>query len=132
MKKLTLSETWTLCLQMWKWIAGQVKKGRTETGALKKEWLLEHDWGDGELVNNCFFCEWALGKDDAETYSYGGCPNRCPASKIDENFSCRNIEYDYYDCPIKFYQKLVRLNKIRKKQGMRKSITKDCNAKRNM
>ncbi len=125
-KELTLDEIWILCLQMWKWIAGQARKGRTKTGALKEEWFLEHDWNHRELFSNCFFCEWNRNNNNNENCS------ECPGKKIDENFYCEDVEYDYYDRPIKFYQNLVRLNKIRKKQGMHKSITKDCNAKRNM
>ncbi len=116
MKRLTLDETWVLCLAMWKWIA---KEGRAATKAgivwdvceLKREWVDIHGFEKIKIYHNCFFCEYA------HHYSYEdirgeGC-NLCPARKIDKEFDCHNDEYYYFCYPIAFYKKLLALNKIR-------------------
>ena len=48
-KKLTLNQTWVLCLKMWKWIAEQVKAGNEDDiEDLKEQWLKKNGW-EGEL-----------------------------------------------------------------------------------
>lgn len=111
MKRLTLDETWVLCLKMWKWIAAQKKENRRKDGEiLKIEWLESHGYRCGELHLDCFFCEYgyyhAKGKK-------GTC-DKCPARKINPKFDCLSIGYGYNDKPIAFYAKLVALNKKRK------------------
>ena len=119
-KKLTLEQTWTLCLQMWKWIAGQIRKDPDiSVWRLKAKWLSKHDWGVS-MYCDCFFCDWAGGN-----RGFPSCP-RCPARKIDKDFDCEDTDYDYSLNPIEFYKKLVALNKKRK---ARKPNAKDCNAK---
>lgn len=109
MKRLTLNETWVLCLRMWKWIAEQRKKERrTGVEGLKALWLKKHGYKDDEIDNDCFFCEYACQKQ--------GCLNSCPGYKVDSEFTCDNAEYSYCKHPIKFYTKLVELNKKRKKR----------------
>lgn len=109
-KKLSLNETWKLCLQMWKWIAGQRKKGNKDcVGALKFQWLKEHDFDYWGINCRCFFCEYA------NQPGRRGCKN-CPAVLVSPRFGCENTTYDYWDNPIAFYNKLVSLNKKRQKK----------------
>ncbi len=103
MKKLTLDETWRLCLSMWRWIAKQKKEGvGTNVDNLKHEWLAKHY--PRYVQNNCFFCG----------YAAVFCP-KCPGRLVDESFLCDNTEYSYFGKPIKFYNKLVSLNRKRLK-----------------
>lgn len=113
MKRLTLNETWKLCLSMWWWIAGQKKKGNTSNiNNLKWEWLEGHGFDYGEISEDCFFCEYITQKDI-------GCVN-CPGKMVSKRFSCTKTTYHYQSKPIAFYNKLVSLNrKRRKKQGNR-------------
>ncbi len=108
-KKLTLEQTWTLCLQMWKWIVEQVQKDPdVNVDDLKEKWLEKHGWeDDDELEGNCFFCEWGNQQGDPSCDS-------CPAKRIDKTFDCRTDNYHFIYRPIDFYQEVVALNKIRK------------------
>lgn len=112
MKRLTLNETWKLCLQMWKWIAGQARAGRTDVWPMKEQWLEEHgfDFDDESINNACFFCEYhrqhPIKAEDCN----------CPAIKIDKAFSCMGGAYDFKRHPIAFYNKLVSLNRKRLKK----------------
>lgn len=103
MKKLTLNETWRLCLSMWRWIAKQWREGTELTvGQLKRLWLEKHEH-EGVYLN-CFFCEYR--------YSRGNCEN-CPGALVDSAFRCGNSEYEWCKNPIGFYNKLRSLNRKR-------------------
>ncbi len=113
-KKLTLNETWRLCLKMWRWIAKQVKEGtKKSTDKLKLEWL-KNNWAGKKLYGSCFFCEY-LEKHPKAGNACPSCPS-CPAVMIDPKFSCMGTAYDYEGYPIKFYNKLVSLNRKRNKK----------------
>ncbi len=106
MKRLSLDETWRLCLQMWKWIAKKIKADKNLcVGDLKAEWVKKHDFD--EIDSNCFFCEYSAKHPNKKV----NC--NCPAKKIDKGFHCLKGEYHYEHEPIKFYKKLVKLNEIR-------------------
>ena len=117
MKRLNLTETWILCLRMWKWIAEEIKKNpEGDPARLKCQWMKEHDFYvtvDGNIFSDvrcdCFFCEYI---DVRELNCYN-----CPGYKVDKKFHCDNDDYSYYDHPIEFYKKLLALNKIRQKRA---------------
>ncbi len=101
MKKLTLKETWNLCLSQWRWIAKEVRKSpKNNIDDLKEEWVGKYGFFD--IDNNCFFCNYAEGNCDL-----------CPARKVDKSFDCYTPEYNHKTMPIAFYNKLVSLNKKR-------------------
>ncbi|MCJ7776850.1 MAG: hypothetical protein MUP16_00830 [Sedimentisphaerales bacterium] len=107
MKKLTLNQTWVLCLRMWKWIARVWIKG-DDVNKLKKEWWEKHGFSVSHLSSgNCFFCNSAGYKSSDDCV-------RCPGKKIDKDFDCMCEEYDYEEKPKAFYAKLLRLDKIRR------------------
>lgn len=110
MKKLTLDETWDLCLKMFKWISRQ----QGDVGELKSQWLRKHGFVPASIDSNCFFCEY---HHTHKRKDWGKC--NCPARKIDKDFDCKSAKYDYTTKPRAFYKKLVALNKIRlaKKSG---------------
>lgn len=106
-KNFTLEETWRLCLSMWQWIAEQVRGGSEEmVSALKDRWLVKNGFNVDleEIEHSCFFCE----------YDNAGCAD-CPARKVDPSFSCSKAEYNWHRKPIAFCNKLVSLNRKRKK-----------------
>ena len=108
MKKLTLNQTWTLCLRMWKWIASVWKEG-DDVDTLKDQWLEEN--GFETIIQSCFFCDWAnRGYDELR---FSRCVD-CPGKKVDKAFNCLDITYHYYEDPKAFYAELLRLNRIRK------------------
>lgn len=113
MKKLTLDKTWELSLEMWKWIAGEVRKAKRQhkrkpkVGFLKAKWLKQH-YAEEWISADCFFCEV---NDQHARGINNGC--FCPARKIDKEFECMDTKHDYSKHPIAFYKKLVQLNKIR-------------------
>jgi len=109
MKRLTLNRAWTLCLKQWKWIIKQLDAGRTESiDKLKAEWMEQNGYGYDEICANCFFCEYAN--------QQGGIYNCecCPGTLVNKKFYCRNKTYNFREKPIKFYKKLLELNKKRK------------------
>ncbi|KKK82643.1 hypothetical protein LCGC14_2801350 [marine sediment metagenome] len=111
MKKLTLDETWRLCLSMWKWIAKQKREGSKKTPVqLKYQWMSAH--GLEEKINaDCFFCNYITANKKCDIY--------CPGVKIDKDFNCATSGCHWYHDPIAFYNKLVSLNRKRlaKKRG---------------
>lgn len=100
MKKLTLDETWRLCLSMWRWIAKQWKLGRRDVFDLKLEWLEKHGYKDQEIHENCFFCHAAP----------ANCP-ACPGRVIDSAFNCHNLTWN--TDPVAFLKVLEVLNRKR-------------------
>ena len=101
---MTLNETWKNCLAMWKWIAEQIRTGdKRSVDELKRAWVRDHGFED--VMYYCFFCDYVVSKS-------ANC-GACPARLIDPKFGCRRAEYDFFDEPIKFYEKLVALNKER-------------------
>ncbi len=105
MKKLTLDETWELCLKMWKWINESTKAGsRHNVRQLKEMWTTGN--GFVFMEEDCFFCEYDIRRESQIC-------RLCPGKKVDKTFKCENPIYHYENNPIKFYEKLVELNKIR-------------------
>lgn len=112
MTKYTLDETWELCLQMWKWIAGQIKANPAlDVADLKGEWTKEHNFVDIDC--NCFFCQYDTGKN--EEWEEDECL-QCPGRLVDPEFNCTNSEYHYFRLPIEFSEQLLELDKKRKEQ----------------
>jgi hypothetical protein len=112
MKKLTLDETWEKCLSMWRWIAKEKREGsRRHTYTLKKVWLKNHGYQANEIDCECFFCHYAW------EIKKGDCCD-CPPRKLEPDFHCVSINRLYPHWrknPIAFYNKLVSLNRKRKK-----------------
>ncbi|TSA58219.1 hypothetical protein D4R42_00130 [bacterium] len=103
-KKLTLNQTWILCLRMWRWIAKNWKPGNSVL-YLKNKWLRENGFKDTRTrpIGKCFFC----------SYSPNTCCN-CPGKLVNPIFNCFNDRYCFITKPKEFYQELLRLNRIRK------------------
>ncbi len=120
--KMSLDQTWENCLSMWKWIAKQVRKNDhdnifTEVEMYKETWLADNGFTPGDIEADCFFCEY---KRTHKKWVQGdGCGN-CPGTYVDKTFSCWKTAYAYEHYPIKFYNKLVSLNRKRLK-GKKKS-----------
>ena len=112
MKRLNLDETWRLCLQMWKWIAKEEKKRKSNTSVwvFKERWLDKHGFED--VFENCFFCEYKI-KHKNSSPNYPLDCHLCPARRIDKTFFCEHHPIDWEESPIAFYKELLRLNKIR-------------------
>ena len=111
MKKLTLDETWRLCLSMWRWIAKEKRNGSlSHVSDLKIRWLESHGFDPSDLRDECFFCEYDLRRYDIGRNQV--C-SRCPAKKIAEWFDCADEDHHWACSPIAFYNKLVSLNKKR-------------------
>ena len=113
MKRLTLDETWKQCLEMWKWIAKQVRGGdKDEVWHLKVRWLEAHGIGEEDINSDCFFCEYT----GRWGNRFGNC-GICPAVKVDPDFRCQDTWYDFEEEPIKFYNKISRIYRIYKKRS---------------
>jgi len=111
-KKLTLNQSWTWCLRMWRWIAKEKRQGsRKQVTTLKREFRIAH--GIKPIVNDCFFCE----HDDGHySNKYGFC-ECCPGRSVDPAFHCEyHASYRWDKEPEAFYKKLLELNRIRKAQ----------------
>ncbi len=115
-KKLTLNETWRLCLSMWKWIAKQKRAGTLkDTYNLKVEWLQKH-WVGKDVYDECFFCDYQIQHRKREYEGASDCPG-CPGALVDKWFDCYHSGCDWFYNPIAFYNKLVSLNRKRKKKA---------------
>jgi len=114
-RELSLEEAWEKCLEMWKWISEVIAKSpiRLVVIEMKHIWLLEHDPEMDNMASGCYFCEFRL-QNSTNGYSCDG----CPAKLIDPEFHCMAVlEYNHEHEPVKFYQKLVELNELRKKHN---------------
>lgn len=110
MKKLTLDQTWKLCLSMWRWIVRQIRQNSAlNVNVLKQQWLDEHGYDSADIRDDCFFCAYI------EVRNSKGC-EKCPGKKVDKGFDCRNFKYSWFSVPIAFYNKLVSLNRKRMKK----------------
>lgn len=106
-KKISLEQTWRLCLKMWKWIALKyLENPQRSVNNLKQQWLDENGFDSNPIQSGCFFCHYKGGDKD--------CIDNCPGVLIDQDFFCTYHEYDYWSQPLAFYQELLRLNHIRK------------------
>ena len=105
MKRLTLDQTWKLCLSMWRWIAKQIREGSKErVRNLKRIWVDKH--GYTYIMEDCFFCEYTRSHDVM-------CYPNCPGKKVDIGFSCTTHDNEWSIKPIAFYNKLVSVNRKR-------------------
>ena len=113
MKKLNLDETWRLCLKMWKWITKEERKAgdNLSVWALKRRWMDKHGFED--VYQNCFFCEYNIKHKIGKSFKYPLDCHLCPVRRIDSTFYCEDGKIDWDEDPIEFYEKLLRLNKIR-------------------
>lgn len=109
-KKLTLNQTWILCLQMWQWIAKvwqTPRYRRYKIYQLKRIWCKKN--GFNFLQHDCFFCDYTM----KSMQNHEDC-NMCPGKLIDFSFDCTDDNYYYSIYPVEFYKELLRLNRIRK------------------
>jgi len=107
MKKRTLNQTWTLCLQMWRWIAKvwqTPRYRRYSIHELKEIWLRKNKFIPNRISNSCFFCD----------YTPRFSCNICPGRLVVLDFHCCNKDYNWEIKPVEFYKELLRLNRIRK------------------
>jgi len=113
MKKRTLNQTWVLCLRMWraaaKELVGKIINDYDTIDRFKRRWMEENGFGSEKIKSNCFFCDY-VGKDE------NGDPDctTCPGALVDPYFDCCDDEYYFRYYPQKFYEELLRLNRIRK------------------
>jgi hypothetical protein len=108
MERISLEETWRICLNMWRWIVMQRKRGdRRSVNKLKTEWLEKHSF-DIYIEAECFFCAYVSKRNS-------GC-RLCPGAKVDGEFRCFNRKYHWVTRPVAFYEKIKELNRKRKKK----------------
>ena len=101
---MNLNETWKNCLAMWEW---KTENCGEVPARPKSVWLEKH--GFGNILDDCFFCEYANENSDL---SDDIC-EECPGCFVDLDFSCTDHTYHYAYEPLKFYKRLVELNKRR-------------------
>lgn len=107
MRRLTLDETWTECLKMWRWIVREIRKGRRGVGNLKGEYLKKRGIPADELMGDCFFCDYPRPE-------RGYC-RECPGRLVSSRFQCERPSYCYYSHPSAFLRKIEALYLIYKK-----------------
>ena len=94
MKKLTLDQTWDLCLQMWKWIVEEWKKDSKDNKDsenvedLKYAWLDNHGYNAETIAHQCFFCEYTASHVKKRVLGYDRYCDLCPGRKVDATFDC--------------------------------------------
>ncbi|MHA1167116.1 MAG: hypothetical protein ACTSRU_04800 [Candidatus Hodarchaeales archaeon] len=106
-EKLTLKNTWRMCIEMWRYVSKRSIPGKNDVENLKKEWLKTRYQGKYSCIGNgCFFCEYGLRswKNRKST-----CLN-CPGFLVDESFNCMCDDYNYGNEPVKFYKKILELH----------------------
>ena len=106
----TLAQTWEYCLAMWKWVSENYIAGLNTVEELKKRWLYENKIRMGWRGLSCFFCDYSNHQKNK------ACSKSCPGAKVSPNFDCLNPAYYFTSKPRKFYQKLLRMDRKRKKE----------------
>ena len=104
LEQASLNDVWAECLRMWAWIVEQVKAGNI--GYLKAVWLEDNGYGECDISNDCFFCQYSILPGDTCTH--------CPGKLVDRNWHCENPAYRWYDHPIEFNAEIKRLDAIRR------------------
>lgn len=108
----TLAQTWKYCLQMWKDVADEYEKYNQQifVSDLKTQWIKNHGFCLQNTWSDCFFCDYANRQKDTS------CKTDCPGALVAPHFFCGNSAYNYSTKPRKFYQKLLRMDKKRRKK----------------
>ena len=111
MKKLTLDETWELCLEIWRWVVREKKKRpEVDVWDLKLEWLAKFRPND-RLECECYFCEYAGHRVSGDMCRNGWVG--CPGKLVHRQFDCCAESYHFESRPAAFLRKLESLNKKR-------------------
>jgi len=120
-KRMNLDETWKNCLSMWRHAARKIRAiaGFNQMPCnnqsdlideIKDAWCEKRDFKN--ITHDCFFCNFA-----GSTHTRSLCCNeKCPARRVDNSFYCDNDNYHYLHNPIAFYNKLMALDRKRKKK----------------
>ena len=112
MKQLTLNQAWKKCLAHWKYVIKHWGEGK-DVSELKDEYLDEFE-KEGELLNDCYFCEYnEQQREETDPGEEGTCL-QCPGKLVSARFDCHARAYHYWNKPLKFYRKLLELDKKRK------------------
>ena len=121
-KKLTLDRAWEMCVEMWDWIAGMIKREPELENSIDflKIVYIALNFPDmvGELHNNCPFCQYGL---ESMTFEKTCCDS-CPGRLVSKRFACMDSSYQYDKFPKKFHKKLLSLyaRYLKQKQGCSK------------
>lgn len=108
----TLAQTWKHCLAMWKWVSENYVEGINDVEQLKQQWVKENGF---RLIHSnfggCFFCDYANRQKNS------ACSVACPGAMVAPRFDCFNSTYYYDTKPKKFYQKLLKMDKKRRRNA---------------
>lgn len=108
----TLAQTWKYCLAMWEWVSDIYIQDRGDSVEdLKEQWCRENRVWFEKTSTYCFFCDYANHRKDSS------CQVSCPGVRVSPRFDCFNPTYSYRDKPVKFYKKLLKMEKKRKRKG---------------
>lgn len=127
-KNLTLNQTWTLCLRMWRWIAKVLQTPRYrryDVCQLKGIWFRKNGFNPKMNPTTCFFCNYAINYCGSDEGVFDFC-DACPGHLVDQKFTCSDRYYCYRYKPVKFYKELLRLNRIRKAKGNNSNKGNSC------
>ena len=110
MKRLTIDQTWTKCLKMWRWIVRERRKSgyRADVQKLKEQYFAKKRFKPSNL---CWFCEYNDQHGNRENC------DKCLgaiADKVNNRYAWCNMHYDWQRRPIAFLAELNRLNRIRR------------------
>ncbi len=119
MKKLSLDKTWKECIRMWGWIAKCVHQPYNNVNTLKTKWLKANGYNWDEVKNTCFFCHHTINPVHALFLQYSDC-DKCPGRKMEKGWACTERDNHYRNHPIRFYNDLCRLYKLRIKRLAKK------------
>jgi hypothetical protein len=125
MKKLTKDQAWEECIKMYSWIAENHQDfddiPKAKAHYLKTQTTYAENTApsgqqeNGDLLHNCFFCEYAK---KPNNYGAADC-NKCPARLDDpkSSFHCANPSYNFAYCTEAFLVKLIEINAERQIQA---------------
>jgi hypothetical protein len=112
MKKLTLNQTWTKTMPMWRWIGEEIKVDSPLAGNnLKGEWFDKNDPESRNCRFGCYFCQYSSDHMEPEQWC-SQCPARLVSPKL-HAYWCEENQWDWNKKPLAFLAKLEALNKKR-------------------
>lgn len=109
----TLAQTWKYCLQMWKFVAENYEGEANDIEWLKTIWTKKNKVEFLFTRCDCFFCDYSNRQENVD------CEVSCPGAKVSPRFHCCNKAYSFARNPKKFYQKLKRLDALRRRKEKR-------------
>ena len=120
-----MDDVWAECLRMWKAVR-VAHEAEMRVEEAKRAWLLSKGYDLEDISYRCFFCAYQEVNEEGwigEPGVEGSCAS-CPGTLVDPTFCCEPRGKEWYSNPREFYQRLLRLDRKRRKMKAKRKKAK--------